>query len=56
MKKLTVEITDKAHQELLKIQLTKKLSNEARSTVKDIAGDYLSECLEKRAEKETPTK
>jgi hypothetical protein len=51
MKKLTIEITDAAHNELLKIQLEKKLAKNARSTVKDIAGDYLSECLEKRAEK-----
>lgn len=55
MKKLTIEITDKAHQELLKLQLTKKLNNEGRATVKDIAGDYLSECLEKRAETKNPT-
>jgi hypothetical protein len=51
MKKLTVEITDKAHDELLKIQLEKKLNKESRSTVKDIAGDYLSQCLEKRSSK-----
>lgn len=49
MKKLTIEITDAAHSELLKIQLEKKLKKEPRSTVKDIAGDYLSLCLEKRA-------
>ncbi len=54
MKKLTVEISDKAHDELLRIQLEKKLNKEPRSTVKDIAGDYLSECLENRSKKETP--
>ena len=56
MKKLTVEITDAAHAELLKLQLEKKLSNSERTTIRDIAGDYLSECLEKRNKKETPTK
>ena len=55
MKKLTVEITDKAHQELLKLQLEKKLKKEPRSTVKDIAGDYLSSCLENRSKKEKPS-
>lgn len=56
MKKLTIEITDAAHAELLKIQLEKKLEKAARTTVRDLAGDYLSECLEKRAlKKETPT-
>lgn len=54
MKKLTIEITDEAHNELLKIQLEKKLKKEPRTTVKEIAGDYLSECLVKRS-KETPT-
>lgn len=54
MKKLTVEISDKAHQELLKLQLEKKLKNDLRTTVKDIAGDFLSECLENRSKKETP--
>lgn len=57
MKKLTIEITETAHHELLKIQLEKKLQNADRTTVRDIAGDYLSECLEKRAtKKENPTK
>lgn len=56
MKKLTIEITEKAHQELLKIQLSKKLNNESGTTVKEIAGEYLSRCLESRAEKENPTK
>lgn len=57
MKKLTIEITETAHHELLKIQLEKKLQNADRTTVRDIAGDYLSECLEKRAtKKENPSK
>lgn len=55
MKKLTIEITDEAHDELLKIQLEKRLNKDPRSTVKEIAGDYLSECLIKR-KKETPSK
>lgn len=56
MKKLTIEITETAHEELLKLQLEKKLSKAERTTVRDIAGDYLSQCLEKRAlKKDTPS-
>jgi hypothetical protein len=46
MKKLTVEITDEAHLELLKIQLERKLKKLPRATVKDIASDFLTEKLE----------
>lgn len=46
MKKLTVEITEDAHLELLKIQLQRKLKKLPRSTVKDIASDFLTEKLE----------
>jgi len=56
MKKLTIEITDAAHQELLRIQLEKKLSNSDRTTIKDLAGDYLSESLENRTKQKTPSK
>lgn len=56
MKKLTIEITDEAHNELLKLQLEKKLKKDPRSTVKDIAGDFLSECLENRAKQESSKK
>jgi hypothetical protein len=46
MKKLTVEITDEAHEELLKIQLQRKLKKLPRATVKDIASDFLTSKLE----------
>jgi len=56
MKKLTVEISDLAHQELLKIQLERKLKSLPRATVKDVASDFLSESLENRLKNENPTK
>jgi len=56
VKKLTIEITDAAHQYLLRIQLEKKLSNSDRTTIKDLAGDYISECLENRNKTKTPSK
>ena len=56
MKKFLIEITDEAHDELLKLQLEKKLKKEKRATVKEVAGDYLSYCLEERAKKESPGK
>ncbi len=52
MKKLTIEITDEAHSELLRLQLEKKLAKAERTTIRDLAGDYLSECLENRAKKD----
>lgn len=46
MKKLTVEISEEAHEELLKLQLERKLKKLPRSTVKDVASDFLTSSLE----------
>lgn len=53
MKKLQIEISDKAHSELLRIQYERKVSKHPRTTIVQIATDVLQDCLEN---KETPTK
>lgn len=55
MKKLTVEISEEAHHELLKIQFDRKLKKLPRATIKDVASDFLTEKLED-LKKENPTK
>jgi len=55
MKKLTVEISEEAHSELLRLQFDRKLKKLPRATVKDVASDFLTEQLES-LKKENPTK
>ncbi len=51
MKKLTIEISDIAHLELLKIQLERKMGASKRTTIVHIASDVLNDHLEEKAKK-----
>ena len=55
MKKLTIEISEEAHQELLKLQFERKFNKMPRATVKDVASDFLTEKLE-ALKKDSPAK
>lgn len=46
MKKLTISITDDAHDRLLEIQLDRKKSKLSKTSLAEIAGEILSEFLE----------
>jgi hypothetical protein len=48
MKKLQIEISDKAHAEILRIQYERKVKKEPRTTIVHIATDVLEECLIKK--------
>jgi|AntAceMinimDraft_13_1070369.scaffolds.fasta_scaffold96024_2 hypothetical protein len=50
MKKLTIELTDEAHLQLLSLQLDRKMRKEDRTTLIQVAGDVFSEYLEKLCE------
>jgi hypothetical protein len=54
MKKLTVEISEKAHEALLRLQFERKIKKLNRATVKDVASDFLTIKLED-LEKKNPT-
>lgn len=56
MKKLTIELTDEAHLQLLAIQLRKKMDKESRTTLVQVAGDVFSEFLESLAKKSEDSK
>ncbi|QJD79572.1 hypothetical protein [Spirosoma rhododendri] len=51
MKKLTIAITDKAHDKLLELQLIRKKNKAERTSLADIAGDELSRILEATIDK-----
>ena len=51
MKKLTIEISDDAHLELLELQLKKKRAKEERTTIREVAGAFLTEKLLEQKEK-----
>lgn len=52
MKKLTITISDQAHGELLKIQLDKRLKENKKTSLADVAAEVLQKTL---VEKENPT-
>ena len=45
MKKITIEITEAAHAELLKIQLDKRLKEGSKKTLAVVAAEVLDELL-----------
>lgn len=47
MKKLTIEVTDETHNELLKVQLEKRLKGD-KKTLAQVAADVLEETLVKQ--------
>lgn len=53
MKKLTINISDESHAELLKIQLKKKLEKKKKTSLAEIAAEVLHNCV---VHNETPTK
>lgn len=55
MKKFLVEISDKAHLELIKKQAERKIKQQDRATLRDVASDVLESCLLK-GQKENPDK
>lgn len=56
MKKIPIEISDEIHKELLRVQFERKLKGMDRTTIKEVASDLLTECLEKRAKTKNPDK
>ena len=48
MKKLTINITDEAHAELLKIQLDRRLKENKKTSLAVIAADVLHDCVVKK--------
>lgn len=55
MKKLTIELTDEAHLELLKIQLDFKQKKSAETTLVKVASKVFSEHLESLSNKKETT-
>ncbi|WP_020597885.1 hypothetical protein [Spirosoma panaciterrae] len=45
MAKTTVDISEKAHKELLKIQLDRRLAGEKNVTISSLASEYLDKAL-----------
>lgn len=56
MKKFNIEVSEDAHTELLKIQMQRRIEKHPRTTLKDVASDFLEEKLMERKEKENPSK
>lgn len=52
MVKLTINISDESHAELLKIQLKKRLKEKKKTALAEIAAEVLHNCV---VQKETPT-
>lgn len=50
MKKLTITLSDEAHLELLKLQLERKTQKHPRTTLVEVASDFLDEQLKKLKE------
>lgn len=56
MAKTTVDISEEAHRELLKIQLERKLKGEKGVTIASLAREYLDKGLGINSPKESPSK
>lgn len=54
MKKITITVSDEVHAELLKIQLQKRLKQNKKTSIAEVAAGVLEDFLVDQ--KETPTK